>query len=343
MIREEIFQYLIDNSNQSSAQIFSGLNEQWSYATVKRVLSILLNEKFIDKEGKAKATKYNLSKLGHLHFPVQIDKYFEKEQDDRKIKSQTDFLDLIKVLKTDNIFDVREIDTLEKLHKKFKANILSLSKTIYEKEMERLAIDLSWKSSQIEGNTYSLLETELLLKEKITAAGKPKDDATMLLNHKEAINFVVENPGYLNPLTISGIEDIHTLLIKDLKVDRNIRKRKVGISGTNYTPMDNEFQIREAMQNMSDLVNSKTNIHAKSFLTLILISYLQPFADGNKRTARIVSNSFLLNSGYCPISYRTVDSIEYKKAMLIFYEQNNLSAIKKIFIDQYAFAVNTYF
>lgn len=81
----------------------------------------------------------------------------------------------------------------------------------------------------------------------------------------------------------------------------------------------------------------------KALLALVLLSYIQAFADGNKRTGRIVSNAILVAHGYCPLSFRTADSVEYKKAMLIFYEQNNISAFKKIFIDQYEFAVNTYF
>ena len=76
---------------------------------------------------------------------------------------------------------------------------------------------------------------------------------------------------------------------------------------------------------------------------LVLISYIQPFEDGNKRTAHIISNAILKNEGYCPISFRTVDSIQYKKAMLVFYEQNNINPFKRIFIDQYEFAVQTYF
>ena len=75
----------------------------------------------------------------------------------------------------------------------------------------------------------------------------------------------------------------------------------------------------------------------------MLISYIQAFSDGNKRTARMTSNAILIANRYCPISFRTVDSVDYKKAMLIFYEQNNISAFKKIFIDQFAFAVGTYF
>jgi Fic family protein len=225
----------------------------------------------------------------------------------------------------------------------FKKNSSELSEVEYKKELERLAIDLSWKSSQIEGNTYSLLETERLLKEKETASGKTKEEAVMLLNHKEAIDFIVENPEYLVPLKVSSIEDIHSILMKELGVGKNIRKRRVGISGTNYRPLDNEFQIAEALSGMCELVNMKENIFEKALLLLVLISYIQPFEDGNKRTARIVSNAILLNHAYCPISFRTVDAIEYKKAMLIFYEKNNISNFKKIFIDQFEFAVNTYF
>ena len=81
----------------------------------------------------------------------------------------------------------------------------------------------------------------------------------------------------------------------------------------------------------------------KALLALLLLNYIQPFMDGNKRTARITSNALLLANGYCPLSFRTVDSIDYKKAMLIFYEQNNLYAFKNIFINQYEFAVREYF
>ena len=206
-----------------------------------------------------------------------------------------------------------------------------------------MAIDLSWKSSQIEGNTYSLLETERLLKEKETASGKTREEATMLLNHKEALDFLLENPDYVTPLSVSRIEDIHSILMKELAVERNLRKKRVGISGTNYRPLDNEFQIAEALQDTCDAINSKTEVFEKALLALILISYIQPFMDGNKRTSRIVSNAILMNQKYCPISFRTVDSIDYKKAMLLFYEQNNISNFKKIFIDQFEFAVNTYF
>ena len=79
----------------------------------------------------------------------------------------------------------------------------------------------------------------------------------------------------------------------------------------------------------------------KALLALVLLSYIQAFTDGNKRAARIISNGILI--AYCPISFRSVDSIDYKKAMLMFYEQNNIAAFKQIFIDQFLFAVKNYF
>ena len=165
----------------------------------------------------------------------------------------------------------------------------------------------------------------------------------MLLNHKVALDFIIAHPSYVKAVTVSTIENIHSILIKDLGISRNIRNSIVGITGTNYKPLDNEFQIKEALEDMCIVVNGKENVFEKALLVLVLISYIQPFADGNKRTARIISNAILINNNFCPISFRTVDSIDYKKAMLVFYEQNNITAFKEIFINQFEFAVGTYF
>ncbi|HVI48928.1 MAG TPA: Fic family protein [Chitinophaga sp.] len=343
LIEKEILERVKANPLLSSKEIYDELKLEIGYATVKRVLNQLIAEELITIKGKGKATKYLISPYYELLYPVDMDRYFAEEQDERKIKGNFNLSLITDVLKNVNLFTKREQEILRALHVKFKGNIAELSVTEYNKEQERLAIDLSWKSSQIEGNTYSLLETERLLKEKETAEGKPKDDAVMLLNHKEALNFIIANPDYVVPLTVRGIEDIHSILIKDLGVDRNIRQRRVGISGTNYSPLDNEHQIMDALNDMCSLINDKEDIFEKSLLALVLLSYIQAFADGNKRTARIISNAILIANQYCPLSFRTVDSIEYKKAMLIFYEQNNISAFKEIFIGQYEFAVNTYF
>ena len=263
--------------------------------------------------------------------------------DEREVQESFNF-DLIRdVLPKVEIFTKEELDVLNAAQMEFEKNTEGMTDLEYRKEMERLGVDLSWKSSQIEGNTYSLLETERLLKDKQTASGKTKEEAIMLLNHKDALDFVLDVPDYLKELSVHRIEDIHSILTKELEVDRNIRHRRVGITGTNYRPLDNEFQIREALEDTCTLVNGKDNVFEKALLTLVLLSYIQAFVDGNKRTARITSNAILIANGYCPISFRTVDSIDYKKAMLIFYEQNNIAAFKKIFIEQFLFAVKTYF
>ncbi len=342
--RESDIIKIIKNKDEcSSKEIFEGITISVSYATIKRILKKLTDDNLIITKGKGKGTRYLLSSAYELIQPINIENYYKKEIDERKIKESFNFQLITNVLNKHNIFTNTELKKLTTLQDTYMKNVSQLTKAEYKKELERLAIDLSWKSSQIEGNTYSLLETERLLKEKVTASGKTKEEAIMLLNHKDAIEFIVENPDYLTPLSISKIEDIHSILIKELAIDKNLRKRRVGISGTNYRPLDNEFQITEALSNTCELINNKENVFEKALLVLVLISYIQPFMDGNKRTSRIVSNAVLMNNNYCPISFRTVDSIDYKKAMLLFYEQNNISTFKEIFINQFEFAVNTYF
>lgn len=340
---KEILEYVKENPSISSKEIFDGITIALSYTTVKRFLSKLISDNLILSIGEGRGRKYIISPVYQLFYPTDAEEYFENEIDEREIKGSFNFSLIKEILSKINLFTSAELDYLNNLQKKYEENISKLSHSEYSKELERLAIDLSWKSSQIEGNTYSLLETERLLKEKETAAGKAKDEAVMLLNHKEAIDFIIANTNYISPLTIASIEDIHSILAKELGIDRNLRRRRVGISGTNYQPLDNEFQIKEALNDMCELINSRENVFEKALLLLILISYIQPFGDGNKRTARIISNAILIGNNYCPISFRTIDSLEYKKAMLLFYEQNNLTAFKNIFINQYEFAVKTYF
>ena len=339
----EILHYLHFHPLSSRTELMEGIHTTASSATIKRLLVDAAVNGNIEIVGRGPATRYKLSSQAYVMMPVNLDTYFLKEVDERQIQTGFNF-DLIRdILPKVHLFTSEEHEHLSSLQEVFKKNISDMTSVEYRKEIERLGIDLSWKSSQIEGNTYSLLETERLLKEKQTASGKTKEEAIMLLNHKDAFDFIMENPDYLIPLSIPKIEDIHSILIKELNVERNIRNRRVGITGTNYRPLDNEFQIREALTDTCNLINDKKNIFEKSLLTLVLLSYIQAFTDGNKRTARIMSNAILIANGYCPISFRSVDSVDYKKAMLIFYEQNNISAFKKIFIEQFEFAVNTYF
>ena len=344
MAKDEIvINYIKEHPHASSKEVFEGLNGITSYATVKRNISALLDKQYILQQGNGKNSRYSLSPAYNLFFPIDMESYYSKEVDERVILSGYNFSLISDVLTKVSLFTNEELELLHSLQAQYTANSLQLTPNEYQKEMERLGVDLSWKSSQIEGNTYSLLETERLLKERETAAGKTKEEAVMLLNHKDALDFLVQNPDYLSVFSVARIEDLHSILVKELDIDRNIRTRRVGITGTNYRPIDNEFQIREALVQTCDLVNSRENVFEKALLILVLLSYIQAFNDGNKRVARISCNAILIANKYCPISFRSVDSMDYKKAMILFYEQNNLSAVKQIFISQFRFAVETYF
>lgn len=338
-----ILNLLHQSAPMSSSQMHDVLSDQMSLATLKRHLDTLGAEKQIIKTGKAKSTRYAVSLLFELLQPIPVKSYFAKEIDERNAKTKFNFELLLDIIPAHSLFTDTELRYLQTLQASYLQKCAQLSATSLQKELERWAIDLSWKSSQIEGNTYSLLETELLLKEKQTAAGKSKEEAVMLLNHKETLDFIVQHPDFIAPLTVSNISQLHSLLVKDLEVGKNIRRSRVGITGTNYKPLDNEHQILEALQHLCTVVNNKANVFEKALLALVFLSYIQAFEDGNKRTARIVSNALLIHHNHCPLSFRTVDSVYFKQAMLLFYEQNNISAMKQIFIEQYAFAVETYF
>lgn len=340
--QQQILQIIGKSKSASISDIAEQLKESISTPTLNRDIAALVGFGYLDKTGKARSTTYQLSSFYKLFAPVELDQYFDSEPDKRDALDKFNY-DLFATLKNTPIFTKEEGEYLEELKREYKQNIASISPALYQKEIERLTIELSWKSSQIEGNTYSLLETEVLFLEHKAAKGKSQEEATMLLNHKDCLDFILKNKEIGKTLNLSKLEEMHSLLIKDLGVGRNLRSRIVGITGTSYKPLDNTFQIKEAIEAMCSTINSRQNGFERALLAVALISYIQPFEDGNKRTGRMVSNAVLIADGACPLSYRSVESLEYKKAMLLFYEQNNLSAFKELFIKQIEFAVKNYF
>jgi len=313
-----------------------------SKLTIGRDLKHLVEQNFLTSRGAGRSVVYLLSSHSTLSMPVDVEKYFAKPQDERNIRSHFDF-DIFDTLKG-NIFTEDETKKLHALHTTFQAKFEKIkSPTLIAKEFQRIMIEFSWKSSQIEGNTYSLLDTELLIKENKKAQGKTESETTMILNHKKVFEDVLENKNSFAVLTKAQIEHLHSVLTKGLGITKNLRSAPVGITGTNYKPLDNVFQIEEAIEKMISLINAKEDFFEKAFLSLALLSYIQPFEDGNKRTARMVSNAILLAYNTTPISYRAINEVEYKKAALLFYEINNLAYFKEVFMRQYEFAVENYF
>ena len=340
--QHKIIQIIATNIGISISAIKNLLEDKVSVPTLNRDLAELTKRETVIKSGKGRNIVYDVSSQYHLLNEEIGDSYFNKDADDRKGKKAFDF-EIFSLLAKNSLFTNEEAIKLKELHQTFRRKIATLSPVLMQKETERLSIELSWKSSQIEGNTYSLLETELLLLEKQEAKNKDHSEAVMLLNHKKAIDFIYQKKISLVPLNVFSIEDIHSILINDLGVSKNLRKRIVGITGTTYKPPDNEFQIREYLEKSCEIINKKKSFFEKALLCVLLISYIQPFEDGNKRTARITANGILIENGYCPLSYRSVQPLDYKKAMILFYEQNNILAFKKLFIEQIEFAIKNYF
>ena len=338
---DRIIEYLHYHPGISRVELMDALDLGVKDTQVKGLLGACVKDGFVRTEGKARAVRYFITPKAQLLRTVDLDSYYAVPN--RAVQTSYNFHLIREELPGIDIFTADERKFLADRENAFRDRMKDMPRTIYLKEMERLGIDLSWKSSEIEGNTYTLLETVNLLKDKVEAKGKKREEAIMLLNHKEALKAIVERPDWFKTISLARIEDVHSVLIEGLGVERNLRHIRVGISGTNYRPLEVEAQIREAIDDMCSLVNGKSDPYEKALLTLLLIAYIQPFADGNKRTSRLMSNAQLIANGVCPLSFRTVEANDYRAALLLFYEQNNVSAFKRMFLEQVEFAVKEYF
>ena len=308
--------------------------------TIIRDIDFLLENKLIIREGKGRSVKYYIASKIWLRY-FDVDDYFQIEPDERKIKNESLNFEIFDKFKP--LFYDEEINKLVETNNGYKERLKLISPVILQKETERLTIDLSWKSSMIEGNTYTLLETENLIKESQEAEGHNRQEAIMILNHKKAIDFIFNNKKYFVNLKFNQIEELHRMIIRGMGVSAGIRQIAVGIGGTRYKPLDNQFQIREAMDKTISLVNKIKNPLEKALALNLLVAYIQPFEDGNKRTSRLLGNAVLLAHDYCPLSFRSIAVKDYKKAILLFYEQNSALYFKELFVEQFKFAVDNYF
>lgn len=312
-----------------------------SRTTIVRDLNILLKYELLEREGSGRSVRYREKiKNEALRF-IDIESYFEKGPDERK--SVFDQFNFEIFQKLNNLFTSDELLKLTALNEEYKKRIASMSPTALQKEFERLIIELAWKSSHIEGNTYSLIDTEILIKEHKEAVGHTKEEAVMIMNHKKAFDYILDKRNDFKTITIPKTENIHSLIVNNLGVQKGLRKTPVGIIGTRYKPLNNEHQVREAMEKMTMTINKLKDPFSKALIEIVLLSYIQPFEDGNKRTARILGDAILLAHDACPLSFRSVDEADYKKALILFYEQNNIKFFKELFIEQFKFATENYF
>ena len=210
--------------------------------------------------------------------------------------------------------------------------------------LEPLLIDLSWSSSRLEGNNKSLLDTKELF--ALGAQSGPFDEDTlMLLNHKSAIEFMVDAVP-TEGITVPVIVDLQAKLMKDLLKDSrdigSIRRRVVNIDGSVYTPSNIPTHLQETLQLIIDKVRHIRNPVEAAFFLWVNVAYLQPFADGNKRTSRLSANMPLLLYNCAPLSFLDVERSDYATAMLGVYEQRNVAAAVEFFEFIYRRSIQKY-
>ena len=340
-----ILEFIKKNKRAGNAEIVEYLayvSFRASRITVIRSINTLIKAGLIERKGDGRSVYYEEKSATPLLSYFDPEEYFKKSPDERMVAFERFNFGIFDDV--GEIFSESELGELKNLNDGYAERIKKLPPAIIKKEFERLTVELSWKSSQIEGNTYSLIDTEILIKENKEAEGHKREEAVMILNHKKALDYILENRKDFKNLNLRKIEDVHGLLVEGLSVAKGLRKKAVGITGTKYRPLDNEYQIKEAMEKMIEFANKKlTDPFSKAIFTTLMISYIQPFEDGNKRTSRLLGNAVLLSGDICPLSYRSINEADYKKAVILFYEQNSARFFKELFIEQFKFAVSNYF
>jgi Fic/DOC family len=209
--------------------------------------------------------------------------------------------------------------------------------TYIKKIYDRLLIDLSFNSSRLEGNTYSLAETETLLLHGAAAPGKPNAERIMILNHKEAIAYLVRDVAALQ-VEEPTIRTLHYLLADSLvapELAGQIRDESVRVSGSTYAPLEGRERLTRLLDAVLATARAIADPFEQGFFLLAHISYLQPFIDVNKRTARLASIIPLIKGDYVPQSFVDANQDAYLKATIAVYELNELGPLADVYAWSY--------
>lgn len=204
--------------------------------------------------------------------------------------------------------------------------------------LQRLLVDLSWASSNMEGNTYSLLDTERLIAQGQAAEGKDLLETQMILNHKLAIEYLVDSAEGLSPGPYV-LQNLHALLMANLlgnaMDEGSLRVAPVGIRGTSYIPIAVPQVIEETFRQILYTATAILDPYEQSFFLLTHLPYLQPFMDGNKRTARLAANIPFIRMNCVPITFMDVAPEAFTDGMIAVYETNQTALLREVFAYAY--------
>ncbi|HEU64538.1 MAG: hypothetical protein KR126chlam4_00613 [Candidatus Anoxychlamydiales bacterium] len=329
-------------------EIRKSLSHALAFRTLQRYLKILVDQKKILSEGKARARKYKLitsdiTKEKQSKGSILI---LSKEAQKIQLRVTKPIQKRASVNYHQKFLDSYKPNTTFYLSKILRKKLFEMGKTpdgrypagTYAKQIfHRLLIDLSWNSSRLEGNTYSLLETERLLDLGIVSEGKDAKDAQMILNHKAAIEFLIESA---NEIEINRyiILNLHALLSDNLLTDRacgSLRAIAVKIGMSSYVPLSIPQLLSENFEKLLKKANAIKDPFEQAFFLMVQLPYLQPFEDVNKRTSRLAANIALIKKNLCPLSFIDVSEKDYINGLLGIYEQNRIELLRDIFVWAY--------
>ncbi len=342
----------------SRSQIVKNLSFAINNRTLQRRLSALSEEKKIVRTGNRKAAKYYPARMSQQEIKGQSIQR-EGEIFSQESKSVLEFLEsslyarekvsykraLIEDYVPNETFYVseRQREALLKEGKRFDE---ALAAGTYARQIcQRLLIDLSYNSSRLEGNTYSKLDTQKLVEDGISAEGKVHEDAVMIMNHKEAILFLVENAQAIE-LNSFTVFNLHHLLSQDLlanpEASGKIRNIEVDIGKSAYKPIGNPHVLKELLELILLKARKIKDPFEQSFFLLVHLSYLQAFEDVNKRTSRLSCNIPFIKKNLCPLSFIDVSRDNYIAALLAIYEKNEIGPMLDLFCWAYVLSCQQY-
>ena len=335
--------------------IRDGLPDELPPRMLQRRLALLIDQQRLIAEGRGKGRRYrvpvNISGTGNLTLKVagQAEVYVPVSPEGQSVRQavrapiqnrqptgyQRDFLDGYRP----NVTYYLPPETRRRLLDRGRPPDAerpagTYARTIYS----RLLIDLSWNSSRLEGNTYSLLETERLLELGEAAEGKNALEAQMILNHKAAIEMLVDQADEIgfNRYTILNL---HALLADNLLADPQaggrLRRIPVDIDGTVYHPLEVPQLIDECFETILETAAAITDPFEQAFFALVHLAYLQGFEDVNKRVSRLAANVPLIRGNFCPLSFVDVPERAYLDGVLGVYELNRIELLRDVFVWAY--------
>ncbi len=324
------------------------LGPDYAERTVRRWLNKLVVEGFVVRTGKKRGTRYSLFISGAkqlVEFNIEKSRAINfVNQPIYKRNPTTYKLEWLESYQPNETYYLSEYDRTQMYQNGKRGIEKDAAGTYFRKIYNRLLIDLSYNSSRLEGNTYSILDTEKLILEGKSAQGKLDEETIMILNHKEAIRYLVDTARG-REIQYNEICTLHYLLSDGLvpkQYSGNVRDHGVRINATTYVPLENKNQLENILKIICQKSEQIQNPYEQSFFLLTHIAYLQPFIDVNKRTSRLSANIPLVRHNLVPLSFNDIKQQDYISAMLCVYELNDVQPLLELYRFSYLLSCKRY-